>query len=183
MAPSVLIVYASVYGQAELIARRIAEASTDWGVSTVVSDIRKVTPADLTHFDTALFVASVQLGRHTRGITAFARKNRPRLSLMRTAFISVSGDAGYRSTVSRAEACARKFFAATGWTPAEWTVAGGALRFTRYNPLLRFLIKRIHSAQGGTALDSHRDYELTDWEAVMRFGKAFLTSHHEVRVA
>ena len=177
MTNTVLIVYASVYGQAELIARRIAEASADWGVSAVISDLRNVTPADLTRFDTALFVASVQLGKHTRGFTAFAKKNRARLSLMRTALISVSGDAGYRATVPRAESYARKLFAATGWTPGEWTVAGGALRFTKYNPFLRFLMKRIHSAQGGAALDSHRDYELTDWEAVMRFGKAFLTTH------
>lgn len=178
---NVLVVYATMHGQAELIARRIAEAAPDWGIDAGAQDVRKTTPEDLARYGSILFVASVHYGRHQRSITRFVKKNRARLAQMHSAFISVSGDAADRATQPRAEQYLRDFFRVTGWTASESQIIGGAVKFTKYNPLLRYITRRSLAAQG-KQLDPHRDYEYTDWEAVMRFARAFL-SHADIKVA
>lgn len=100
---------------------------------------------------------------------------------MQTAFISVSGDAADPATRPRAEQYARDFFRLTGWTPSEYQITGGAVKFTRYNILLRYVTKRSFAAKG-IQLDPHRDYDYTDWDAVMRFARAFLSSE-DIKVA
>jgi len=181
MKKNALIIYATMHGQAELIARRIAEAASEWDVDATVQDVRRTTGADLAQHASILLVASVHYGRHQRSISRFVKANRARLAQMQTAFISVSGDAVDPATRPRAEQYARQFFQATGWTPAEYQIAGGAVKFTKYNVLLRYLTKRSYAARG-IQLDPHRDYDYTDWEAVMRFAKTFLSSQ-DIKVA
>ena len=41
----------------------------------------------------------------------------------------------------------------------------GALLYTRYNPLVRFVMRRISRANGGPT-DTSRDYEFTDWSGL-----------------
>lgn len=179
---NVLVIYATVHGQAELIARRIAEAAAAEGtVRAIVQDVGKIRPADLEQSHTVVLVASVHYGHHPRSITRFVKKNRARLAAMHTAFISVSGDAVDAATRPRAEQYVRDFSLATGWTPSEHQIAGGAVRFTRYNVLLRYMTRRSF-AKKGIHLDPRRDYDYTDWEAVLRFARAFLSSR-ETRVA
>jgi menaquinone-dependent protoporphyrinogen oxidase len=48
----------------------------------------------------------------------------------------------------------------------------GALPYTRYNFLVRFLMKRIARKAGGPT-DTSRDYDFTDWAALDRFAAAF----------
>ena len=169
----VLVVYATMHGHAELIARRIAEAAPDWGAFASVQDVRATTAADLAEHPTVIFVASVHFGRHQRSITRFVKKHRERLAQMRTAFLSVSGDAADESTRPRAEQYLRDFFRVTGWTPSESTIVAGAVKFTKYNPLLRFITRRALAAKGSN-LDPHRDYDFTNWEAVEHFARGFV---------
>ena len=49
----------------------------------------------------------------------------------------------------------------------------GALPYTRYNFLVRFVMRRISKAEGGDT-DTSRDYEYTDWAAVDRFAVEFV---------
>lgn len=170
-----LIVYATVHGQAERIARRIAEAAREWSIGTAVRDVRDTGVAELAQYDAILLVASVQFGKHSRAAARFVKKNRTRLAQMHTAFISVSGDAAEPATRPRAEEYARTFFSTTGWTADETLLAGGGIPFSKYNFVLRYVMKRM-AASKGQQLDPHRDYEFTIWEDVLRFAKAFLTS-------
>jgi menaquinone-dependent protoporphyrinogen oxidase len=45
---------------------------------------------------------------------------------------------------------------------------GGALRYTQYGFLKRFLMKQISRRHNGPT-DTSRDYEFTDWQRVDRF--------------
>jgi menaquinone-dependent protoporphyrinogen oxidase len=54
-----------------------------------------------------------------------------------------------------------------GWHPSKVRAAAGALSYTKYNFLVRFVMKRIAKAQGAST-DTSRDHELTDWEALDR---------------
>jgi menaquinone-dependent protoporphyrinogen oxidase len=49
----------------------------------------------------------------------------------------------------------------------------GALPYTRYNFLIRFMMRRIVKTEGGDT-DTSRDYEYTDWAAVDRFAAEFV---------
>ena len=88
-----LAIYATVHGQAERIARRIAQTAAEAGMEASVRDVREASPADLDGPDTLVIVASVQFGRHARSVTRFVKANRARLNAMHTAFVSVSGNA------------------------------------------------------------------------------------------
>jgi menaquinone-dependent protoporphyrinogen oxidase len=181
MSNRTLIIYSSVYGQAEKIARRIADACAEWGVAAIAGDVRTIDANDLTQADVILVVASVHYGRHPRALVRFLTKHRVRLASRRTGLISVSGDAGDPATIGRAEEYVRNLFATTGWTAAEWHLAAGAVSFSKYNWFVRWAMKRS-LVQRGVAVDVTRDREQTDWEDVLRFAKAFVTTS-ESRVA
>jgi menaquinone-dependent protoporphyrinogen oxidase len=48
------------------------------------------------------------------------------------------------------------------------------MAFTKYNPLMRWVLKQISKRAGGPT-DTSRDHELTDWQQVEQFAEAFLT--------
>ncbi|HXH95225.1 MAG TPA: flavodoxin domain-containing protein [Thermoanaerobaculia bacterium] len=174
-AQKLLVIFATHYGQAALIAKRIAGEAIASGAEATVRDVRKASDADLERCDSLVIVASVQFGRHARSVERFVKRNSDRLGSMHSAFISVSGSAARSETYDEAETIVRKFFSATGWCPDEYQLIGGAVKFKRYNPLLRFVIKRIWASKG-LAMDTKRDYDFTDWDAVKRFTKAFVAS-------
>jgi hypothetical protein len=65
-----------------------------------------------------------------------------------------------------------KFLEEVSWTP-DWIASfPGALNYREYNPLVRWVMKRISQKEGGPT-DASRDYELTRWEEVSRFAQDF----------
>ena len=56
----------------------------------------------------------------------------------------------------------------TGWRPAHALPVAGALPYSRYNFVIRLVMKRIARKAGGPTDTSH-DYEFTDWLGVDRF--------------
>jgi menaquinone-dependent protoporphyrinogen oxidase len=170
-----LIVYASVHGQAELIARRVADVAESATLEPVLRSVRDASASDVAACDEIVVVASVHFGRHSRRITRFVRSNLEQLESKRSAFVSVSGSAAEAATRNLAETYADEFLRATGWNPTVRQLAGGAVKFTKYNPFIRFVTKRAMKAQGKT-VDTHRDYDFTDWDAVTRFAASFATS-------
>lgn len=176
-ARKLLILFATVHGQSAFIADRIADEATAAGAATTVRDVRNATQTDLQRCDSVVIVASVQFGRHARAVERFVKRNRDRLASLHSAFVSVSGSAARPETLPEAVTAVRKFFAITGWTPDEYQLVGGAVKFTEYNVFLRFMIKRIYASRGMT-LDTKRDYDYTDWDAVRRFARAFVEGEH-----
>jgi Flavodoxin domain/Protein of unknown function DUF86 len=106
------------------------------------------------------------------------------LNRMPAALLSVSlSEAGAEDIKSpparraRAAADAQKMINAllqeTGWHPGRIKAVAGALLFTKYNFLLRFVMKRI-SRQAGGATDTSKDHEYTDWKALDDFIDEFV---------
>jgi menaquinone-dependent protoporphyrinogen oxidase len=65
-----------------------------------------------------------------------------------------------------------RFLAASGWQPVFTTTVAGALLYTRYNLLMRWIMKRIAASAGGDT-DTSRDYVYTDWAALRAFVEDF----------
>ena len=95
---------------------------------------------------------------------------------MPSAFFSVSASAASRDERGRsqARACIVRFLDATGWYPPLTESIAGSIDYTRYNPLLRWWMRRICAESGGPT-DTSRDHELTDWRQVDRFAISFGT--------
>lgn len=180
-AQKLLVIFATHYGQSALIAHRIAQTAIASGAETAVRDVRTTSAANLDQCNAVVIVASVQFGHHARAVERFVKRNCDRLGSKHSAFVSVSGSAARPETLEEAETIVREFFSSTGWCPDEYQLVGGALKFTRYNVLVRFLIKRIWAGKGVT--DTRRDYDFTDWDAVKRFAKAFVESETPHRAA
>ena len=65
-----------------------------------------------------------------------------------------------------------QFLEQAQWRPDHVELIAGALLYTKYNFLKRFLMRRISGSEGGDT-DTSRDYEYTDWAAVERFAEMF----------
>lgn len=125
-------------------------------------------------FDSAIVGASINFGKHQRSIRRFVRANREELSRIPSAFFSVSGAESSPDEAPRAMAkqYIANFIRETGWQPTLTESIAGAMAYTKYSPLMRWIIKRISQKEGGPA-DTTRDYEYTDWEQVRRFADRF----------
>jgi menaquinone-dependent protoporphyrinogen oxidase len=128
-------------------------------------------------YDAVIVGASVIVGRHQRPIERFVRENRAALNALPSAFFSVSASAAGQRPEQRADAhrCLERFLDDTGWRPRAAIVVAGEIAYTRYNPIVRWVLKRITARAGGPT-DTTRDHDLTDWPRVAEFATAFAAS-------
>jgi menaquinone-dependent protoporphyrinogen oxidase len=170
----IVIVYASVDGQAARVAERIRAVLAREGHA--VATIRAVAPGlaqALAESDAVIVGGAIRYGRHVQDLEAVVRTHVAAIAARPNAFFSVSlsgGGPGARpATAARfVEELAER----SGWHPQRVAIFGGALHYTRYNPFIRFMMRFIVGMAGGDT-DTSRDYEYTDWEAVERFAAEF----------
>jgi len=157
----------------------LGRAAVARGVPRVRAATKTEPNPDLESYDVILVAGSVHIGRHERELVAFVKAHREALQRIPTAFVSVSlSQAGAEDLRRTAEQRVRAtsnvagvldaFFRKTGWRPRWVQPFAGALLYTRYNFLIRFILKRISRQEGGS-VDTSRDHEYTDWPAVERF--------------
>lgn len=183
------VFYATKEGQARKVAERIGAALVLRGLEVAVHEVREQDAAPaLARSEAAVIVGSVHVGQHERELVAFVRAHRERLEAIPSAFVSVCGAEGVVESASapsaaRAEAAARiqtqlhVFEEKTGWHPAHVRPVAGAYVFTHYNPLVRWVMKRIARGEG-MPTDASRDHELTDWLALDDFARGFAEELH-----
>jgi menaquinone-dependent protoporphyrinogen oxidase len=176
----ILIVYATREGQTRRIAEHIAaEIRTRGRTAEVVNARDAQTSGALSDCAAVVVAASVHAGKHEPEMIAFVREHRAVLESLPAAFLSVSmAEAGAEDdsvspemrTQARSdvEEQISGFFDRTGWHPARVKPVAGALLYTKYNFLVRFMLKQIVKKKGGST-DTSRDHEYTDWAALDRF--------------
>ncbi len=171
-----LIAYATSYGQTAKIARRMADLLVASGEAVTLVNTRNH-PRDLhpDEFAGVIIGGSIIGGRHHRALVRFVRAHRAVLNAIPSAFFSVSGSAASPLEAERAKAgqFVAAFLDQTGWHPSLTETIGGAMAYTKYNPFLRWIVKRAAKAAGGP-MDTSRDHEVTDWSQVERFVAAFI---------
>jgi menaquinone-dependent protoporphyrinogen oxidase len=182
---AVLIVYATQEGHTREIATRVAQAVRARGVAEELLDAEKgQKPANLSAFSAAILAASVHQGNHEPAMAVFVKRHRQQLARMPSAFLSVSltqADAENAAApeekraeaVRTVDAAIARFVAETGWLPDHVQPLAGALPYTRYNALLRWVMTRI-ARQSGHPTDTSRDHVFTDWTALDRFVDNFV---------
>ena len=171
-----LIVYATNYGQTAKIAGRMADLLIASGEAvTLVNAGNHPRDFHAGEYDGVIIGGSIIGGRHQRALVRFARSHRALLNAIPSAFFSVSGSAASPLETERAKArqLVDQFLDTAGWQPVLTETIGGAMAYTKYNPLLRWFIKRLAKAAGGPT-DTSRDHQMTDWSQVERFVEAFV---------
>jgi menaquinone-dependent protoporphyrinogen oxidase len=170
----VLIVYGTTEGQTEKIAQVLANTLVAEGLHTNV--VRAgAGQATLQDYDGVIVAASVHIGSYQKPVTTWVRAHAHELRSRPTAFVSVSLGVLQKDNpkvVADLDAIVRGFCEATGWRPGTVTHVAGALLYTRYNVLTRWLMKRIAGKAGGDT-DTSRDYEYTDWAQVRVIAEDF----------
>lgn len=175
MARHVLIGFRSSEGQTEKVADCLARRMMAAGCDVEVYDVAEVTERMLEEAEAVVLGASIHMGRHQRRMARFVQRHREVLARKPTAFFSLSLTMSQPTEEHRrtAEGLVHDFERETGWTPGMFAVFAGALPYTRYGLILRFVMRRVLRDAGGPT-DVSRDYEFTDWEAVKRFADDFL---------
>lgn len=170
----VLVVYATHDGQTRKIAERIATVLRVHRHVVELLDATLSRDVDLTRFDAVFIGSPMRAQSYLRPVVRFVRMHRPALERIPSLFFSVNL-AVLNKTDGRAQTMelVNKLLAETGWHPRRIELVAGALPYTRYNFLVRFIMKRIVRKQGGDT-DTSRDYEYTDWAAVDRCAVEFV---------
>jgi menaquinone-dependent protoporphyrinogen oxidase len=182
-----LVVYATREGQSEYIAQRIVMQARAYGLDADMWNAKRIFRAFAPDsYSAVVLVASVHLGRHEGEVSRFATRYARELNAMPSAFVSVSlSQAGAEDISAPAERRAQgvadadrmiaAFIEATGWRPSRIKAVAGALRYSKYNPLMRFVMKRI-ARHMGAPTDTSEDREYTNWRALDAFAAEFFES-------
>lgn len=173
----ILIAYGTSEGQTAKIAEQLVGFIRAQGHDACLVDTSREAPAPA-GYDAAIVGASVHQGKHQPWVVDYVRRNLPALHHLPSAFFSVSLAIADGSPKGRleAEGYVDTFVKETGWYPDKIGLFAGALVYTKYNFLLRWIMRRIARSKGSRDLDTRRDYVYTDMDAVRRFAEEFLAS-------
>ncbi|MCC7441557.1 MAG: hypothetical protein IT285_07990 [Bdellovibrionales bacterium] len=167
----VLVVFGTTDGHTGKIAERMAATARARGDTVDLVRAKWVRPEQRpADYDLVVVAASIHAQGYQRAVKSWVRKHAEALSRRPSAFVSVClGVLEKKPETDRALAGIReRFFSETGWRPGSVHMAAGALLYTRYSFLKKWVMKRIaRKAGGGT--DTRRDYEYTDWAALEAF--------------
>lgn len=171
-----LLAYASTEGQTRKIAGRMAAVAREAGHAVTEVECGAVPRGlDPTAFDGIIVGASVHQGKHQQSAVDFAKRFRPALREIPSAFFSVSLEAALvgEEHQDMAHRYITEFLAESGWEPDITRAIAGALRNSEYDFLKRLVMKFI-SRREGLMAPGPGDYEFTDWDGVRRFVAEFL---------
>ena len=169
----VLILYGTTDGHTRLIAESIGDALRIGGVE---ADVVRAGTADPhpARYDGAIVAASIHAGRYQKAVEHWVRAHARDFGSRPTAFVSVCLSVVNRTpkVIGDLDAIVKRFSKTTGWKPMQIEHVAGALLYTRYNFLKRWVMKRIVKQQGGET-DTSKDYEYTDWMKLRGFAEDF----------
>lgn len=172
---NILILYATLEGQTAKIAEYMADDLRKKG-HKVTTQAGEHLPATFNPdlYDAAIIGGPIHMGHYPRHLRNFVSQHRGWLNNVPSAFFTVCMAIKSQLSASRQEAVAysENFIKETGWRPALMATFAGAVKYTQYNFITRFIMKRIAKREGGNTDTSH-DHEYTDWDAVTRFTEQF----------
>lgn len=163
-----LIVYGTTEGQTRKICNHIRDKAVDDGHQATIMD---ATGPDIkpNGFDAALIGASIHAEKYQSSVLHYVKEYHQDLNKIPTGFISVSLTAIHDDPQSQQELgkITDKFLNKTGWNPTFVEQVAGALRYTKYNFLKKFIMRMIAQKSGGST-DTSTDTEYTNWNQVNR---------------
>lgn len=176
----ITLFYATREGHTRRIVEHVAAALRARGFEADVLNVAELPDGgEPVGLDAAIVAASIHIGKHEREMVQFVRARRPMLERIPTAFLSVSlteadvedESAPFAKRMDAIHEVVRyidTFFEETGWRATRVRPVAGALLYTQYGFLKRFLIKMM-AKQKGASTDTAHDHVYTDWHALDAF--------------
>jgi menaquinone-dependent protoporphyrinogen oxidase len=173
---SFLVAYGTREGQTRKVAERIRDAIEGHGHTATTVGASEAAELSLSGFDAVVVGSDIHYEKHHPGVREFLAGAEDELRRLPTAFFQVSMSSAVDDEERRAEAAryADELLEETGWNPDRVGFFGGALRYSKYGFLKRLMMKRIAKEATGD-VDTSRDYEYTDWDAVDGFARGFVS--------
>lgn len=176
VAPRLLLIYATEEGHTHSIAEYIGLGAMERGFAVDMFPIERAPEPPLTEAHRAVILgSSVHMGRHDPRLVSFAHRHAKELAARPTGFFSVSLSAASPDPKRRDEARGYvvDFLSASGLSPQVRAEFAGALLYTQYGSLKRFLLRQV-AKTAGLSTDTSRDHVYTSWRAVDAFTKEVL---------
>lgn len=170
----ILLAYATVEGQTEKIAAAIRDQLAAAGADVTLLHVReaKETPEpDLPSFDLLVFGASVHMQKIEKEMAAFIERHQDIIRDKARSLFVVSMAAASNDPAERKKSLDVIRQSVRRQVPVEFEdeeMIAGALMYTKYNWLVRWIMKRISAKEGGST-DTTRDQEYTDWKQVAAY--------------
>jgi len=169
-----LVVYGTTYGHTAKVAEAVAHTLRTGAhhvVTVAAPDGLEPRPEA---FDVVIVAASVVGGRFQKHVDRWVHAHAEALNARPCAFLQICLGVLQRDAAVQAElqAIRTRFLEAARWRPVETRVIAGALPYTRYNWITRWMMRRIVAKAGGDT-DTSRDYEYTDWAELRAFALMF----------
>jgi menaquinone-dependent protoporphyrinogen oxidase len=169
----IAVFYATREGLSEQIAEHIGSGLFKHGLEVDVRNVRYPTNTDLSKYAYVVIAASVHAGHHEPEMVKFVKRHLQELKSVPALFLSISlSQAGVERATANENERARfdsdvhrmleAFSSETGWYPDRIIPVAGALRYSKYNFFLRFIMRHI-AKKAGAETDTSRDYEYTNW--------------------
>ncbi len=173
---SILVVFGTTDGHTARIATFLGAILRGAGaqVDVVRAGVGGADPSPVL-YDAVVAAASVHAGGYQRALRGWVRRHAGDMSDKPTAMISVCLGILQKDPKVWADldGIVDRFVRQTGWQPSVVKIVAGALPYTRYGWLKRFVMRRI-TRKAGMETDPTRDYEYTDWEDLRLFAAGFL---------
>ena len=171
---SLLIVYGSIEGQTEKIARYIEDLAIKRGEDVRVIDTQnRTSDADFTGVDTVILAASVHERWHPERFEVFVTTEQKNLDLRRTLMISVSMNAAFPEGHEDAQDCLEEMKMRTELDPDSEMLVAGAIRAKHYDYYATQVLRHV-VLRGRNFDPSVQEHEFTDWDALGDGVSAFL---------
>jgi menaquinone-dependent protoporphyrinogen oxidase len=169
----ILVLNGTTEGHTAKVAAAVAETLRAHGAEV---DVIQAGTADVRAdpYAGVIVAASVHGGAYQWPVRRWVQRNREALVRRPTAFISVSlAVLQWQPDVQRdVNAIVDRFLMATGWRPMWTKSIAGALAYSKYGWLKRWIMRRIAEKAGGNT-DTSSDYECTDWQDLRAFADRF----------
>lgn len=175
----ILILYGTTDGHTRKISETLAKTFKE---EKCVVDLINAREASLdlpiNEYDAVVITASIHAFNYQRSVKRWVRRHAAELIKKPNAFVSVS--LGILEKRPRAQEDLQKildrFTASTRWRPMMTKAVAGAVPYTRYGFLKKWMMKKIAAKAGGDT-DTSRDYEYTDWDDLKNFGRDFVRNN------
>ncbi len=175
MRPNVLVLFGTTDGQTAKVAAALADVLRSEGADAELVDAKRMREdTDPRRFAAVIVAASVHAGGYQRAVERWVSGHAAALRGRPNVFVSVCLGVLQRDPNVDAELAriVQRFSDKTGWEPSTVKIVAGALPYTRYNWIKRWVMRRI-SAKAHGDVDTTRDFEYTDWADLRRFGQQF----------
>ena len=169
----ILVLYGTTDGQTAKIAGSLGNALRTQGSDVDVVEAGRDAPGP-EGYAGIVVAASLHAGGYQRPVRQWVRTHAHVLNEKPTAFLSVCLAVLQQEPKVQQDLSGiiGRFLTVTGWQPTVTKPVAGALLYTRYNPIKRWVMRRIVQKGGGDT-DTSRDYEYTDWNDLRTFADQF----------